>query len=716
MRQILQYLKTGKREIANVPCPQVKAGHFLVQTRVSLISAGTERMLVEFGKAGYLSKARSQPDKVKQVLDKIRTDGLLRTLDVVWAKLDQPLLLGYCNVGIVQELGNSGIEGLKIGDRVVNNGPHAEVVCVSKNLCAQVPDEVSDEEGAFTVVGAIGLQGIRLAQPSLGEAFVVTGLGLIGQLTVQLLIAHGCRVLGIDFESAKCDLARRFGAETVNLSNSEDPIEAAVAFSRGLGVDGVLITAASKSSQPVHQAAEMCRKRGRIILVGQAGLELRRPDFYEKELSFQVSCSYGPGRYDAEYEQKGHDYPVGFVRWTAQRNFEAVLDSMASGKVDVKSLISHRFPFEEAEKSYELILENKEPYLGIILEYNSGLQGSGDPGIQKDERTVILKQSYKPTAMGQLPIVGLIGAGNFTGQVLLPALKKTGVRLKMIASSGGVSGTLLGKKFGFEENTTEVKRICDDPDINTVFITTRHDTHASFVLETFKAGKNVFVEKPLCLNQDELSQIEKTYNDSQITNDLKLMVGFNRRFSPHVIKMKELLDTVKEPKSMVMTINAGAIPTDHWTQDPELGGGRIIGEACHFIDLLRFLAGSKTKSSEIARLKSGVGDTVSIQLAFSDGSIGTIHYFANGNRRFPKERLEVFSGGRILQLDNFKNLKGYGWKNFKKMKLWRQDKGHRAEIGAFLEAVQSSGPSPIHFDEIIEATKTTIELASILND
>ncbi len=726
---------TGEMEIADLPCPRIGAQSLLIQTRTSLISAGTERMLVEFSKANIMDKARKQPDKVRQVLDKVKTDGLLSTIDAVRNKLDQPIPLGYCNVGKIIEAQGEGykLQGLKKGDRVVSNGPHAELACAPLNLSARIPDGLPDEEASFVVVGAVGLQGIRLAQPTLGEHFVVIGLGLIGLLTVQILQAHGCRVLGIDFDSSKCELARQFGAEACDLSKGGDPVDTAMSFSAGRGIDGVLITAASQSSKPVHQAAQMCRKRGRIVLVGVTGLELRRSDFYEKELSFQVSCSYGPGRYDPEYEEKGHDYPIGYVRWTGQRNFEAVLDLIAAGKLNVKSLISHRFPFEEAIRAYDLITDNKEPYLGIILEYGKEdvsrkdakvLRGKEDPQItqitQKDERTVTLKQSYERSAKSyELPVIGLIGAGNFTGQVLLPALQKTGVRLKTIASSGGVSGTHLGKKFGFEESTTDTERIFADPEINTVFITTQHNMHAYFVLEALRAGKHVFVEKPLCLNIEELSQIKDTHhslitnNDSQITGNgvPLLMVGFNRRFAPHTVKMKELLKTITEPKCFIMTVNAGMIPPDHWTQDREVGGGRIIGEVCHFIDLLRFLAESKISTGEINRLQSGAGDTLSIQLSFEDGSIGTIHYFANGNKSFPKERLEVFIGQKILQLDNFKALKGYGWKGFKKMRLWRQDKGYSTEVKNFLTAIQAGQPSPIPFDEIIEVTDTAIRLA-----
>jgi predicted dehydrogenase/threonine dehydrogenase-like Zn-dependent dehydrogenase len=691
MRQILQNLKSGSTEIIQQPIPVHKNGCVLVQTGSSLISAGTERMLVDFGKAGLIGKAKSQPDKVRQVIDKIKTDGLATTFQAVRSKLDQPLPLGYCNVGTIIEAKGDGREAMGVGDRVVSNGAHAEVVSVPMNLCAKIPDSVTDETAAFTVLGAIGLQGIRLAQPTLGEAFVVTGLGLIGQLTAQLLTAHGCRVLGIDMDSAKCELAAQFGVTTVDLSKGEDPIEAANRFSRGNGLDGVLITAATKSSEPVHQAAHMCRKRGRIVLVGVTGLELSRADFYEKELSFQVSCSYGPGRYDPAYEEKGQDYPFGLVRWTEKRNFEAVLDMMAAGKIDVGPLITHRFAFEEAEKAYRLISENTEPYLGIILEYedNSQLKAESLKLKRDTERTIVLKAKLQDSSLTtQAPVIGMIGAGNYTGQVLLPALAKTGARLKTIASGGGVSGTHNGKKFGFELSTTDTQTIFDDPEINTVFITTRHNSHARLTMEALEAGKNVFVEKPLCLTMDELDRIQSLYA-SRLTPHASrlLMVGFNRRFAPHVVKMKELLATTAEPKSMVMTVNAGAIPPEHWTQDPEVGGGRIIGEACHFVDLLRFIADFKIERAQMDGMTSRTNDTVTIQLCFADGSMGTVHYFANGNKAFPKEKLEIFTAGRILQLDNFRVLRGYGWKGFKTMKSWSQDKGHAACAKGFVQAI-----------------------------
>lgn len=707
MKQVLQNLSSGETLIEDVPIPDNKSGNILIQTRASLISAGTERMLLNFGRAGYLAKAKSQPEKVKQVWNKIKTDGVMTAIKAVRSKLDRPLQLGYCNVGVVKDVSSSGhqVSDLQKGDRVVSNGPHAEVVSVPKNLCARVPDIVSDEEAVFAVIGAIGLQGIRLAQPTMGENFVVIGLGLIGLMTVQILQANGCRVLGIDIDSYRCSQAKSFGAEISDLSVGDDPLEAAEVFSRRRGVDGVLITAATKSNEPVGHAAQMCRKNGRIVLVGVTGLELNRADFYEKEISFQVSCSYGPGRNDPEYEEKGHDYPVGYVRWTEQRNFEAVLNLMEAGKLNLKPLISHRFPLEKADEAYGLLAENKEPYLGIVLEY---------PGRKTFEKSIRIKAAAAlDSAEPCVPVLGMIGAGNFAGQVLLPAIKSAKVRLKIIASDGGVTGTHLGKKFGFEISTTDTNSILRDSEINAVFIATRHNSHAEFVLKALVNGKNVFVEKPLCLTIEELEEITDAYNKRLASNKFQLvMVGFNRRFAPHVVKMKELLKTVNKPKSMIMTVNAGKTAADHWTQDPEVGGGRILGEVCHFIDLLRFLADSEIMDSEIVRLPDEAGDALSITLSFGDGSIGVIHYFDNGDKSFPKERLELFCGGKILQIDNFRVMRGYGWRNFDKMKLWRQDKGHGTEVRVFLEAIAAGASCPIPFEEVVDVMTTTIKLAS----
>jgi predicted dehydrogenase/threonine dehydrogenase-like Zn-dependent dehydrogenase len=710
MRQILQNLKSGTTELVDVPAPTAGRGQLLIQTRTSLISAGTERMLVDFGRANFLDKARQQPDKVRMVFDKVRTDGLLPTVDAVRSKLDQPLPMGYSNVGVVRELGPGLEEGpFQIGDRVVSNGKHAELVTVPVNLCARIPEGVSDEAASFTVLGAIALQGLRLAQPTLGESFVVTGLGLIGLVTVQLLRAQGCRVLGIDMDAAKCALARQFGAETVDPSQGADPLTAAEAFSRGRGVDGVLITAATKSSEPVHQAALMCRKRGRIVLVGVTGLELSRADFYEKELSFQVSCSYGPGRYDPAYEEQGHDYPIGYVRWTEQRNFEAILDMLTAGRLDAAPLISHRYPLEQAADAYRTLAEG-QGVLGILLEYPR--PGSTEGETKLFARTIRGNASPVAATGPAGPVLGFVGAGNYAVRTLIPAFKANHARFLSVASSGGVSGAYAGKKFDFAETTTDTAALIRDERIDALVITTRHDSHARLVCDALKAGKHVFVEKPLCLTLDELREIEAAYSSPATDQSPPLlMVGFNRRFAPHVVKVRELLGGVSGPKAFVMTVNAGAIPADHWTQDRHIGGGRIVGEACHFIDLLRFLAGQPFAGAESACMDSATADTASIQLRFADGSIGTVHYLANGSKAFPKERLEVFAQGRILQLDNFRVLRGYDWPGFKTMRLWRQDKGQTACAGAFLRAIRDGGLAPIPYDELMEVAKTTIRLA-----
>ena len=702
MKQILQNLSTGESELVEAPAPQPRRGSLLIDTTVSLISTGTERMLVDFGKAGLIAKARSQPEKVRQVLDKVATDGLLTTVDAVRSKLGQPIPLGYCNVGVVRD---SGAEGFRAGERVVSNGPHADVVCVAKNLCARIPDTVSDEAAAFTVVASIGLQGIRLAAPTLGECFVVTGVGLIGLLTVQMLRAQGCRVLAIDFDAAKLELARSFGAETCNPGAGEDPVAAGMAFSRGVGVDGVIVTASTKSSDPITQAARMSRQRGRIILVGVTGLELNRADFYEKELTFQVSCSYGPGRYDPAYEDQGHDYPLAFVRWTEQRNFEAVLDMLASGVLDVAPLISHRIPFEEAPRAYELLSTDKAA-LGIILTYGHDVSA-------RHLRAVDLAPAA--TVPAGKPVVGFVGAGNYASRMLIPAFKAAGAHLHTISSAGGTNAVVHGKRTGFAKASSDTDALIADPEINTVAIVTRHNSHARFATQALRAGKHVFVEKPLAMTMAELEQVQAAHQDS----GKHLMVGFNRRFAPQVQTMKRLLSTVKAPKSFIMVMNAGTIPADHWTQDPVTGGGRIIGEACHYIDLMRFLAGAPITSVQARRMgdtdaEAVTEDKAAITLGFADGSFGTIHYLANGGASFPKERVEVFAAGRTLQLDNFLKLRGFNWPGFSKQNLWRQDKGQTACAAAFLNAVKTGGTAPIPASELFEVARVTIEAAELL--
>lgn len=695
MKQILQNLGTGETSLVEVPVPAPSAGCVLVRSHASLVSLGTERMLIDFGKSNLIEKARRQPDKVRQVLQKIQTDGLRPTIEAVRSKLDQPLGLGYCQCGTVIELGR-GVDDLRVGDLVATNGPHAEYVSVPRNLCAKVPDGVTAEHAAFTPLAAIALQGIRLIDPTIGESVVVVGLGLVGLMAVQLLRANGCRVLGFDYDAGKCELARAMGAEAVALDDDTDPEAAASVFSKGRGVDAVVITASTKSSEPVSQAAHMCRKRARIVLIGVTGLDLSRADFYEKELTFQVSCSYGPGRYEESYEGKGLDYPLGFVRWTEQRNFEAVLDLMAAGSLDVEPLISHRYPIEEALEGYARI--GDPATLGIVITY------SDNP--LRAERTITLSPR-RPAAKG---VAAIVGAGNYAGATLLPALADSGLCIKTIVSKGGVTGSHLAKKFGIEHSTTDLDAVLADREIDTLIVSTQHNTHARMVLDGLKAGKHVFVEKPLCLTEEELEEIEAT----AAPEGPILMVGFNRRFAPQIVRMRELLGTIKSPKAMVVTVNAGALPASHWTQDPERGGGRMIGEGCHFIDLMRFLAGSPIVALQASALQGGdqrPEENMAVSLQFGNGSIGTLHYLANGSKGFPKERVEVFAGGRVLQLDNFRRLTGFGFPKFRSMNLRQQDKGHSAELKAFASSVKTGGAAPIPFDEIAEVTRVTFAIS-----
>lgn len=707
MRQIIQSLRTGETQLVEVPCPQVRTGCLLIQTTTTLISAGTERMLQEFGKAGWLGKARQQPEKVRQVLDKVRTDGLFATFEAVTDKLDQPIPLGYCNVGRVLEVG-SGVTGFAVGDRVLSNGGHAEIVSVPRNLGVRVPDAVPDEDAVFGVLGAIALQGIRLLEPTLGECAVVSGLGLVGLLAVQLLQAHGARVLGADFNPARLQLAAELGVETCHLGE-EDLAARANVFSRGRGVDAVLIAAATSSDDPIRQATEICRKRGRIVLTGVAGMSLSRDEFFKKELSFQVSCSYGPGRYDSEYEEAGRDYPVPYVRWTEQRNFEAVLDMLGAGRITARPLVSHRFALGNATAAYTLI-GSREPSLGVLLDYPAAAEEEVRQTTIRFAARAKHIADRRPSTAGQTPVIGFIGAGGFASRMLLPAFKAEGARLKWVGTRSGLSGAQAARKFGIERATTDTEQILADPETNAVVIATRHDSHATLICRALAAGKHVFVEKPLAVNADQLGQVEAAV--AAASRASQVLVGFNRRFAPQVGKMASLLRGVDEPKSFIATVNAGAIPADHWTQHPEQGGGRLIGEGCHFLDLLRHLCGHAITGVHAVQLggrRPGMvcDDKVSVSLTFADGSFGVVHYLANGHRAYPKERIEVFCGERVLQLDNFRRLSGWGWPGFSRMNLWRQDKGHRAEVAAFLAALRSGGPMPIPFHELVEVTRAS---------
>jgi predicted dehydrogenase/threonine dehydrogenase-like Zn-dependent dehydrogenase len=691
MKQIIQDLKDGNTILEEVPAPLVKPGQVLIQTTRSLVSLGTERMLVEFGKANFLQKARQQPDKVKEVINKVKTDGLQPTVNAVFNKLGQPLPLGYCNVGKVIAVGK-GVEDFTVGDRVASNGNHAEYVSVPKNLVAKIPDNVSDEEAAFTVIGAIGLQGIRLANPTFGETVVVVGLGLIGLITAQLLKANGCQVIGFDYDSAKVSLARTFGIDAVNPGEGTDQVAYVNNATGSVGADAVIITASNKSNEIISQSAKMSRKRGRIILVGVIGLDISRADFFEKELTFQVSCSYGPGRYDESYEQKGHDYPLGYVRWTEKRNFEAILQAISTKSIIVEPLITERVPLDNYNQIYGDMSGSKS--IASILVYP---EKSGEP-----QRSVAIVSNKFTAGKGT---VGIIGAGNFTSAMILPSLKKTPANLKYISSSGGLSGTTLAKKFGVAQSTTDNQLILADPEVDLVMITTRHNAHARMVVDALKAKKHAFVEKPLALTPEELKDVVDAYVESGKT----VSVGFNRRFAPLALQMKKALGSGNTPMNIIATMNAGFIPPNVWVHDMEVGGGRIIGEACHFIDLITYLCGSKVKA--VCMNAMGVTpeentDNASILLKYENGTNAVINYFANGSKAYSKERVEVFHQDRTLIMDNWRKLTGFGFKNFSSASS-KQDKGHQNQFNLLIESIQKGGEPIISMDELINTTKAS---------
>ena len=703
MKQVFQNMKTGSPELVDVPYPMSKEGELIIGATRSLISKGTEKMLTDFGKSSLIGKALKQPERVKTVLTKLKTDGLSSTYEAVTSVLNNPTKMGYCHVGRVLDNGNTEYSK---GDRVVSNASHGDIARVPFNLTAKIPNNVDDEEAAFTVLGSIALQGIRLVSPTLGETVVVTGLGLIGLLSVQILKANGCRVIGIDVDQKKCEFAKQYGIEVINISKGEDPIEYCKNATKSLGVDAVLITASSKSNEVIHQSAELCRKKGKIVLIGVVGLDLKREDFYEKEISFQVSCSYGPGRYEQNYENKGFDYPIGYVRWTEKRNFETVLNLISNNSINVKSLISHKFPLEDIQKAYQALDDQNS--LGVIIEYEEDIDS-----MVNQSKIELSKISHKSS--DDLSI-SVLGAGNYATRFLIPNFKKNNAILKTIVTSEGSNAVIAAKKFGFQSASTDINDALQE-DSKSLVIATKHNIHSEQIVKGLEAKKNIFTEKPLAITKEGVKEILNTYK--KLDNKPVLMVGFNRRFSSHVRKMKSLLETKSSPKCFIFTMNAGSLPSNHWTQDKEIGGGRIIGEACHYIDLMRYLADSDFKTWSVIKAKSinediNLNDRVLISLEFEDGSIGSIHYLSNGGP-FQKERIEAFCENSVLQINNFNELKGYGWNNFSKYKTSGQDKGQEECVKAFLESVKGGGSPPIPIEEIIDVSNLTIDIAKSLN-
>ncbi len=708
MKQLLQNIKTGKATIEDVPVPTPREGQALVQVAASLVSAGTERMVVEFAEKSLVGKARARPDLVKQVLDKTKREGLVNTVQAAFNRLDQPMALGYSSSGTIIKLGRN-MSGFKVGQRVACAGGgyavHAEYNLVPKNLLTPLPKNVDFESAAFTTLGAIALHGFRLAEPQIGENVAVIGLGLLGLLTIQIASAAGCNVLGIDLDPRRIALASSLGLEAVSRQNAESTSEL---FTANRGFDVVLICADTPSSDPVELAGIIARDRGRVVATGAVGLTIPRKIYYEKELSFINSRSYGPGRYDSNYEEIGADYPLGYVRWTEGRNFEAVVDLMSKGKLQVKPLITHRYPIEKGTQAYDVITgKKKEPFLGVLLTY---------PGTEwKVESSAVhfpLSKTSKPASVN----LGVLGAGLFANSVLLPTIKKIdGIQLVGVASSSGLHAQHAGKKFGFKYATSSADEIINDPTINTIAILTRHDSHADLVVRALKAGKHVFVEKPLAINSGQLSAISKQLNAK---NQSFLTVGFNRRFAPLAQSLKSAVSSLKSPLLAHYRVNAGYLPPEHWNHDPNIGGGRIIGEACHFIDFIAFLVGAPPVSVTAHALPDDGKfreDNVSMTFTFPDGSIGVVDYLANGDKSFPKERVEVFCAGTVAVLDDFVSLRVT---KDGKMNEERgaQDKGWVNEWKAFVKSIREGGELPIPNDQMIGVTKSTFAAVESLRN
>ena len=710
MKQLIQNFKTGELRIEEVPIPIAKPGGLLVRNQFSLISAGTERMALDLGQKGMVGKARARPDLAKQVVQQVKRDGLVSTFRKVMERVDSPMPMGYSSSGVVHAAGE-GADEYRAGERVACAGAgyanHAEVVFVPKNLCAKVPEDVSFEDAAFTTLGSIALQSIRQSEPRLGEAVAVIGLGLVGQITVQLLKANGCKVLGIDVDPEKSELARKLGADSaVDTRNAQKVCRD---FSNGLGMDSVIIAAATSSSGPVRLAGEISRDRGRVVVLGAVGMDVPRDVYYRKELDLRLSRSYGPGRYDTIYEEKGMDYPVGYVRWTEKRNMEEFLHLVAEGKVRPKELVTHVFGIDDALKAYNIITgRTQEKYLAILLKYSAETQLESKvffPGVPASSRT-------RDTHGGHVDI-GVIGAGNFARSVLLPELKKIeSARIKCIATATGLTAAHTGKKFRCDYVATDYKEVIDDPEVRAIVIATRHNLHSRIAIDALRADKCVFVEKPLAISMEQLEQV----TEAQKASDGNIMVGFNRRFAPLARKVKEHFGDRTYPLSINYRINAGALPEDSWIHDPEVGGGRVVGEVCHFVDFLQYMAGCCPTRvyAEALRGSEGAGlhvppDSVSAFISFPDGSVGTINYLANGDPMLPKERVEIFGGGSVCTIDDFRHAEIIS--EGKRRKFGgRQDKGHGSELQEFVDAVGNGDQVPVDFRESVAVTATTFAI------
>jgi polar amino acid transport system substrate-binding protein len=719
MKQILQNQKTGEVIVADVPAPVVQRGHLLVRAAASLISAGTERTSVEAAQQSLFARAKERPDLVRQVIQRAQTDGVINTINAVRSKLGSLSALGYSASGIVVAVGEN-IANFQIGDRVacagVGYASHAEMLSVPQNLCVRVPAGVSLDAAAYGTLGAIALQGVRLSAPTLGEAFVVIGLGLIGQLTVQLLKANGCRVFGIDLDASKIELAKQLGADG-GCAPDEAAKDAVLNWTRGRGADAVLIAAGTTSNQPVELAGEISRLKGRVVAIGAVGLDVPRASYFKRELTLQVSMSYGPGRYDPEYEERGHDYPFAYVRWTEARNIEAFLDLIASESINVETLTTHRFKIDEGERAYSLITgATNEPYLGVLLRYDTTRELESrielKPTSKKTEAATDVSAVKKgrdiSTVSPSSVRLGLIGAGGYAKAMLLPNFKAAGAQFQTLATATGVSARNTGTQFNFHSLASTADEVISDSEVNLIVIATRHDLHAELARRALEHGHHVFVEKPLALSDEELTGVINAATQSSG----QLMVGFNRRFSPHARAAREFFRDRTAPLSINYRVNAGRLPRSHWLQDPLMGGGRIIGEVCHFIDLMHFLTGSVTtrvyaEAIATRNAETIAEDNVFITLRFSDGSNGSIAYLAEGDKTLAKERIEIFGEGKTFILDDFRNATTYRNGREENTKLRQQDKGQPEEVRAVCAVVLEGRDAPIALDDLATTTRAT---------
>ncbi len=725
MKQVVQNFNNGKILLIDVPLPAARANSVIVRNTISVVSAGTERQMMEFAQKSLLGKALARPDLVRKVVAVAQTEGVGEAFRAATSRLDTPIPMGYSSAGEITAVGE-GVTKFRIGERLACSGSgfacHAEYVAVPQTLCAPIPDGVPEEEAAFVALGAIALHSLRLAELQLGDRVVIIGLGLLGLLAVQIAKAWGCRVLGLDVAPNKVDIARQLGADSAVAGNKDSVIAAGRTFLGTQGADAVIIFASTQSNEPLELATDLARVRGRIVVPGLVSLDVPRRTFYEKELGLKVSRAWGPGLYDPDYEERGRDYPLPFVRWTAWRNMEAFLQLLAQGSVQVKPLITHRFPIERATEAYQLISEGKEPYIGIVLTYPAADDRAQVTTIwlkqQAADNTASLPISHRPSAIR----VGFIGAGNFAKATLLPTIRRLkDIHLRGIATATGISGRHTGDKFGFNYCATDYHELVNDPEINTIFITTRHNTHAQFVIEALNSGKNVFVEKPLCINESQLEEIIDAYNQINETNQRNqrnqiLMVGFNRRFSPFTVTLKKWLSFSNLPMVINIRVNAGFIPPERWEQDPEVGGGRILGEVCHFVDLIQYLANACPVQVYAQPMKAAgqyTGeDNMIVTLQMSDGSVGTITYTASGDKAFPRERVEIFRGGGVGLIDNFKMARfTHHGRTRRKRNLFGVDRGYRAEMEIFFSAIHNGNPPPVAFLEYVWTTLTTFSIS-----